>query len=139
MSDVDNKLSDILNTDYVPVVSEGNKSVTIHEPDRSADNPDADYSRANYYNLIEKGNEALDGILEVARESQHPRAYEVAANMIKNLSDVTEKLMILQKQQKDLIPKEQQVAQAQNINVEKAVFVGSTTELLKQLKNESGK
>jgi hypothetical protein len=139
MSEVDNKLSDILNTDYVPVVSEGNKSVTIHEPDRSADNPDADYSRANYYNLIEKGNEALDGILEVARESQHPRAYEVAANMIKNLSDVTEKLMILQKQQKDLIPKEQQVAQAQNINVEKAVFVGSTTELLKQLKNESGK
>jgi hypothetical protein len=139
MSEVDNKLSDILNTDYVPVVSEGNKSVTIHEPDRSADNPDADYSRANYYNLIEKGNEALDGILEVARESQHPRAYEVAANMIKNLSDVTEKLMILQKQQKDLIPKEQQAASPTNINVDKAVFVGSTTELLKQLKNESGK
>jgi hypothetical protein len=138
MSDVDKNLADILNTDYVPVVSEGNKSVTIHEPDRSADNPDADYSRANYYNLIEKGNEALDGILEVARESQHPRAYEVAANMIKNLSDVTEKLMILQKQQKDLIPKEQQ-AQTQNINVDKAVFVGSTAELLKQLKNESSK
>jgi hypothetical protein len=138
MSDVDKNLADILNTDYIPVVSEGNKSVTIHEPDRSADNPDADYSRANYYNLIEKGNEALDGILEVAKESQHPRAYEVAANMIKNLSDVTEKLMILQKQQKDLIPKEQQT-QTQNINVDKAVFVGSTAELLKQLKNESAK
>ena len=138
MSDVDKNLADILNTDYVPVVSEGNKSVTIHEPDRSADNPDADYSRANYYNLIEKGNEALDGILEVAKESQHPRAYEVAANMIKNLSDVTEKLMILQKQQKELLPKEQQ-AQTQNINVDKAVFVGSTAELLKQLKNESAK
>jgi hypothetical protein len=139
MSDVDNKLSDILNTDYVPVVTEEHKSVTIHEPDRSADNPDADYSRANYYNLIEKGNEALDGILEVARESQHPRAYEVAANMIKNLSDVTEKLMVLQKQQKDLIPKDQQAASATNINVDKAVFVGSTADLLKQLKNESGK
>jgi hypothetical protein len=137
MSDVDNKLSDILNTDYVPVVSdEKDKPITIHQS--SEENPDAHYSRANYYNLIEKGNEALDGILEVARESQHPRAYEVAANMIKNLSDVTEKLMILQKQQKDLIPKEQQ-AQTQNINVDKAVFVGSTTELLKQLKNESGK
>ena len=135
MSDVDNKLSDILNTDYVPVVSEGNKSVTIHEPDRSADNPDADYSRANYYNLIEKGNEALDGILEVARESQHPRAYEVAANMIKNLSDVTEKLMILQKQQKELSDPEQPTQQ--NISVDKAVFVGSTAELLRQLKNES--
>jgi hypothetical protein len=137
MSDVDNKLSDILNTDYVPVVSEDkDKPITIHQS--TEENPDAHYSRANYYNLIEKGNEALDGILEVARESQHPRAYEVAANMIKNLSDVTEKLMILQKQQKDLIPKEQQ-AQTQNINVDKAVFVGSTAELLKQLKNESGK
>jgi hypothetical protein len=137
MSEVDNKLSDILNTDYVPVVSEDkDKPITIHQS--SEENPDAHYSRANYYNLIEKGNEALDGILEVARESQHPRAYEVAANMIKNLSDVTEKLMILQKQQKDLIPKEQQ-AQTQNINVDKAVFVGSTADLLKQLKNESGK
>jgi hypothetical protein len=135
MSEVDKNLSDILNTDYIPVVSEGNKSVTIHESDRSADNPDADYSRANYYNLIEKGNEALDGILEVAKESQHPRAYEVAANMIKNLSDVTEKLMILQKQQQELQPKE--LAAPTNINVDKAVFVGSTAELLRQLKNES--
>jgi hypothetical protein len=135
MSKVDQNLSDILNTDYIPVVSEGNKSVTIHEPDRSVDNPDADYSRANYYNLIEKGNEALDGILEVAKESQHPRAYEVAANMIKNLSDVTEKLMILQKQQQELQPKES--AAPTNINVDKAVFVGSTAELLRQLKNES--
>ena len=135
MSETDKNLAEILNTDYVPVVREENKSVTIHEPDRSADNPDADYSRANYYNLIEKGNEALDGILEVAKESQHPRAYEVAANMIKNLSDVTEKLMILQKQQQELQPKES--AASTNINVDKAVFVGSTAELLRQLKNES--
>jgi hypothetical protein len=134
MSDVDNKLSDILNTDYIPVVKE-DKPITIHQ-DESA-NPDANYSRANYYNLIEKGNEALDGILEVAKESQHPRAYEVAANMIKNLSDVTEKLMILQKQQKELKPKEEQQAGPTNINVDKAVFVGSTAELLRQLKNES--
>ena len=134
MSETDKNLAEILNTDYVPVVREENKSVTIHEPDRSADNPDADYSRANYYNLIEKGNEALDGILEVAKESQHPRAYEVAANMIKNLSDVTEKLMILQKQQLELQPKE--VAPT-NITVDKAVFVGSTADLLKKIKNES--
>ena len=136
MSEVDNKLSDILNTDYVPVVSDNSdKPITVHQS--QAENPDADYSRANYYNLIEKGNEALDGILEVAKESQHPRAYEVAANMIKNLSDVTEKLMILQKQQQELKPKEEQQAGPTNINVDKAVFVGSTAELLKQLKNES--
>jgi hypothetical protein len=134
MSETDKNLAEILNTDYVPVVKEENRSVTIHEPDGSAVNPDANYSRANYYNLIEKGNEALDGILEVAKESQHPRAYEVAANMIKNLSDVTEKLMILQKQQLELQPKE--VAPT-NITVDKAVFVGSTADLLKKIKNES--
>ena len=134
MSDVDKNLAEILNTDYIPAIKEENKSVTIHEPDRSVANPDADYSRSNYYNLIERGNEALDGILEVAKESQHPRAYEVAANMIKNLSDVTEKLMILQKQQKELQPKD---AAPTNINVDKAVFVGSTADLLKKLKNES--
>jgi hypothetical protein len=138
MSKIDHNLSEVLNTDYIPVIAEEHKSVTIHEPDRSADNPDADYSRANYYNLIEKGNEALDGILEVAKESQHPRAYEVAANMIKNLSDVTEKLMILQKQQKELNPQAAE-AKTTNINVDKAVFVGSTTDLLKQIKNESAK
>jgi Terminase DNA packaging enzyme len=135
MSKVDENLSNILNTDYIPVVREDDdKPITIHQ--ESSENPDAHYSRANYYNLIEKGNEALDGILEVAKESQHPRAYEVAANMIKNLSDVTEKLMILQKQQKELRGPQEQ-PQQQNINVEKAVFVGSTAELLKQLKNES--
>lgn len=131
MSEVDQNLSNILNTDYVPVVREDDKPVVIHQSDEP--NPDANYSRANYYNLIEKGNEALDGILEVARESQHPRAYEVAANMIKNLSDVTEKLMVLQKQQKELRGPDQ--AAPQNINVEKAMFVGSTTDLLKKLKN----
>lgn len=136
MSEVDKNLADILNTDYVPVVKEDDKPITIHQSQE--ENPDAHYSRSNYYNLIEKGNEALDGILEVARESQHPRAYEVAANMIKNLSDVTEKLMILQKQQKELNPQAAE-AKTTNINVDKAVFVGSTTDLLKQIKNESAK
>jgi hypothetical protein len=131
MSDTDKNLAEILNTDYIPVVQE-DKPITIHQSDEN--NPDANYSRANYYNLIEKGNEALDGILEVAKESQHPRAYEVAANMIKNLSDVTEKLMILQRQQQELQPKEQAPT---NIAIDKAVFIGSTADLLKQIKNES--
>ena len=134
MSKVDENLSNILNTDYIPVVRDDDKPITIHHD--NGENPDAEYSRSNYYNLIEKGNEALEGILEVAKESQHPRAYEVAANMIKNLSDVTEKLMILQKQQQELRPKDE-LAGPTNINVDKAVFVGSTAELLRQLKNES--
>ena len=131
MRDTDNKLSDILNTEYIPVVT-NDKPITVHQS--HTENPDADYSRSNYYNLIEKGNEALEGILEVAKESNHPRAYEVAANMIKNLSDVTEKLMILQRQQKELQPKE---TVPTNIAIDKAVFVGSTADLLKRLKNES--
>ena len=135
MSEVDKNLADILNTDYVPVVKDDDKPLTIHQSQE--ENPDAHYSRSNYYNLIEKGNEALDGILEVARESQHPRAYEVAANMIKNLSDVTEKLMVLQKQQLELKAKDPAPAGPTNISVDKAVFVGSTADLLKQLKNES--
>ena len=60
MSEVDKNLADILNTDYVPVVKEDDKPITIHQSQE--ENPDAHYSRANYYNLIEKGNEALDGI-----------------------------------------------------------------------------
>jgi len=106
MSDVNQKLSDVLGVDYTPVVVDDNdKQMIVHQTDSA--NPDADYVRSNYYGLIEKGNEALDGILEVAKQSQHPRAYEVAANMIKNMSDVTEKLMTLQKQRKDLETPEQ--------------------------------
>lgn len=134
MNDVNQKLSDVLGVDYAPViVDDKDKQVIVHQAESV--NPDADYVRSNYYGLIEKGNEALDGILEVAKQSQHPRAYEVAANMIKNMSDVTEKLMTLQKQRKDLeSPEEKTVT---NVNVDKAVFVGSTAELLKKLKNEN--
>ena len=129
MSEVDKSLAEILNTDYLPAVKEESKSVTIHEPSESVNNPDADYSRSNYYNLIEKGNEALEGILEVAKESQHPRAYEVAANLIKNLSDLNKDLLEVQKRKKDLV-----VEKSSGVNVDKAVFVGSTAELMKLLK-----
>lgn len=135
MKDVDTNLSEILGTaEYTPVVSE-NKPIVIRQEDPDETKKyDADFSRSNYYNLIDKGNEAIDGILNVAKESQHPRAYEVAATLIKNMSEVTEKLMILQKQQQELQPKEQQQT---NINVEQAVFVGSTADLLKKVKNET--
>lgn len=133
MTKLDKNLSDVFGIDYTPVVIEDkDKQVILHQTESV--NPDADYVRSNYYGLIEKGNEALDGILEVAKQSQHPRAYEVAANMIKNMSDVTEKLMTLQKQRKDLeSPEEKTVT---NVNVDKAVFVGSTTDLLKKIKDE---
>ena len=93
---------------------------------------DADFARDNIRTLIEKGNLAVDGILHVAKESEHPRAYEVAANLIKNLSDLNKDLMEIQKRKKDLAPQSQKSG---DINVDKAVFVGSTTELVKFLKS----
>lgn len=135
MNDVNQKLSDVLGVDYAPViVDDKDKQMIVHQTESV--NPDADYVRSNYYGLIEKGNEALDGILEVAKQSQHPRAYEVAANMIKNMSDVTEKLMTLQKQKKELESPELETQKT--LNIDKAVvFTGSTAELLKRLKTEN--
>ena len=93
---------------------------------------DAEFARQNIRELIQKGNDAVEGILHVAKESEHPRAYEVAANLIKNLSDLNKDLMEIQKRKKDLAPQSQRGG---DINVDKAVFVGSTTELVKFLKN----
>ena len=99
-------------------------------------NPDVDndykYSRENYYNLIERGQEAIDGILEVAREGQHPRAYEVAGALIKNVADTVDKLQDLQKKLKDL----KEVPKTANNNIKNALFVGSTAELQKMLKSK---
>jgi hypothetical protein len=94
---------------------------------------DAEFARQNIRELIQKGNDAVEGILHVAKESEHPRAYEGAANLIKNLSDLNKDLMEIQKRKKDLVPQEHK--NSGNINVDKAVFVGSTTELVKFLKN----
>jgi len=94
---------------------------------------DADFARRNIRVLIEKGNLAVDGILHVAKESEQPRASEVAATLIKNLSDLNKDLMEIQKRKNDLIPQENK--NSNSLNVDKAVFVGSTTELVKFLKN----
>jgi len=93
---------------------------------------DAEFARGNIRNLIEKGNKAMDELLLVANASEHPRAYEVAAGLIKNLSDLNKDLLEIQKRKKDLSP--QETSNAKNINVDKAVFVGSTAELVKLLK-----
>ena len=93
---------------------------------------DAEYARVNIRALITKGNLAMDNLLHVAKESEHPRAYEVAANMLKNLADMNKDLMEIQKRKKDLLPHE---TKSNSMNIDKAVFVGSTTELVKFLKN----
>jgi hypothetical protein len=94
---------------------------------------DYDYTRGNLYSLIEKGQEAINGILELAQESEMPRAYEVAGQLIKNVADATDKLMDLQKKLKD-IEDQKQVRNQTTVN--NALFVGSTADLAKMLKSQ---
>jgi len=93
---------------------------------------DYDYTRGNLYSIIEKGQEAINGILELAQESEMPRAYEVAGQLIKNVADATDKLMDLQKKLKDI---DEDKTTRGPTNVTNALFVGSTAELSKLLKN----
>jgi hypothetical protein len=92
---------------------------------------DYEYTRANLYSLIEKGQEAINGIMELAGEGGSPRAYEVAGQLIKNVGDVTDKLIDLQKKLKDV---EDESVKTTNNVTNNAVFVGSTSELSKLLK-----
>ncbi len=91
---------------------------------------DYEYTRGQLYNLIEKGQEAINGILDVAQNSDHPRAYEVAGNLIKNVADISDKLVDLQKKMKDLDEEKKGPKTVTN----NAMFVGSTSELRKMLK-----
>ena len=93
---------------------------------------DYEYTRGNLYSIIEKGQEAINGILELAQDSEMPRAYEVAGQLIKSVSDATDKLMDLQKKLKD-VEEETKVKGPSTVN--NALFVGSTAELQKLLKN----
>ena len=92
---------------------------------------DYEYTRGNLYSIIEKGQEAIDGILELAQESEMPRAYEVAGQLIKNVADATDKLLTLQQKLKDV---EEEKDTKGPTTVNNALFVGSTAELQKLLK-----
>ena len=97
---------------------------------------DYEYTRGNLYSIIEKGQEAINGILVLALESEMPRAYEVAGQLIKNVADATDKLMDLQKKLKDVNEEEKTKGPS---TVNNALFVGSTSELSKLLKAQSKK
>ena len=96
---------------------------------------DYEYTRGNLYSIIEKGQEAIDGILELAQDSEMPRAYEVAGQLIKSVSDATDKLMDLQKKLKDV----EEESSKRPTNVTNALFVGSTAELSKLIKKSGEK
>ena len=110
------------------------KPVLVPETKLNEEDIDNDYKyqRENFYRLVERGQDAIDGILELARESEHPRTYEVAGQLIKSVADVTEKLGDLQTKMKKL----KEVPNSAPKNVTNALFVGSTAELQKMLKGK---
>ena len=107
----------------------------VPRPSDTLDEADVDYkySRENFYSLVERGQDAIDGILEVAKEGEHPRAYEVVGQLIKNVAEVTEKLVDLQDKMKKL----KEVPNHAPKNVTNALFIGSTKELQNLLKDKS--
>ena len=134
MKDADDILNEVLGVSE-PTPKEVVVSEPIPKPSDDLDDVDADYKyqRDNFYNLIEKGQDAIQGILNVAKESDHPRGYEVAGNLIKQVAEVTEKLGDLQEKMKKL----KEVPNSAPKNVTNALFVGSTAELQKMLKGKS--
>ena len=133
---LEDKVNEILGLEpaKTPTPKEEFKAPVPRKEDKDKQDIDNDhkYSRENYYNLIEKGQEAIEGILDVAKEGQHPRAYEVAGNLIKSVADTVDKLQDLNKKLKDL----KELPKTANANIKNALFVGSTAELQKMLKGD---
>ena len=127
-----NVLDNVLGiTDVVETTTSTVTLPQVRKPDEESDN-DYKYQRENFYRLVERGQDAIDGILELAKESEHPRSYEVAGQLIKNVADVTEKLGELQLKMQKL----KEVPSNAPKNVTNALFVGSTSELQKMLKGK---
>ena len=135
IKNIDEKIGDALGlTQNIKEVILSPKPI-VPWPNDTLDHADADYkySRENFYSLVERGQDAIDGILEVAKEGEHPRAYEVVGQLIKNVAEVTEKLVDLQDKMKKL----KEVPDHAPKNVTNALFIGSTKELQNLLKDKS--
>lgn len=129
---MDNAMEDFQeDKNIIKVESEDVIPLKIEESNSQDIKKDYEYTRANLYSLIEKGQEAINGIMDLAGETDSPRAYEVAGQLIKSVGDVTDKLIDLQKKLKDV--EEESIKTTNNVT-NNAVFVGSTSELSKLLK-----
>ena len=131
---LEDKVNEILGLESKTPPKEKFKAPVPRKEDKNKEDVENDHknSREYYYNLIEKGQEAIEGILDVAKEGQHPRAYEVALAGIKNVADTVDKLQDLNKKLKDL----KELPKTANANIKNALFVGSTAELQKMLKKD---
>jgi hypothetical protein len=128
-------ISSSLGIDNQVEIIEPKREVIINTP-HEQDDADADYnlSRRTFRSLIEKGNAAMENLTDLAKESESPRAYEVLATTMKTIADITKDLYDLQKKNKDLHGTKKD--EKPNVTVEKAVFVGTTADLLKQMKEK---
>jgi hypothetical protein len=129
MKKINEKLSEIFEVEPIKIEAAKQEIVPV-DGDNSVET-DTDFARKNIRELIQKGGNAIDDLLQVAKHSESPRAYEVAANLIKNLSDLNKDLLEVQKRKKDLVADK---GSSKDVNIDKAVFVGSTAELMKLLK-----
>ena len=130
MNKLNNNLSEIFDVEpikHTEIVELPKKTDIVLSDEVDADSA---LARKNIKSLLGKGETAIDNLMLVAKESEHPRAYEVLGNFIKTLSDLNKDLLDIQKKKQELRPQDIK----QSINVEKAVFVGSTAELLKQIR-----
>ena len=136
MSKLEDKVNEILGVETkAPVEQKEFKPLVPRKEEKGKEDVDNDYkySRENYYNLIERGQEAIQGILDIAKEGQHPRAYEVAGQLIGQVGQTVDKLQDLQKKLKDL----KEVPNKTSANIKNALFVGSTAELQKMLNKKT--
>ena len=133
MSNIDDKLNEVLNiaADVLPATTQDESKELVIPQDKDVE-IDFDTGRENLYKMLKKGNDAIDGILALAKEGEHPRAYEVAGQLIKTVADVSKDLLELQEKLKKI----KDVPNRAPKNVTNALFVGSTTELTKLLKNK---
>jgi hypothetical protein len=140
MKKINEKLSEIFDVEPISLNSESkiqeNTSLAVIEEVKNDVETDTDFARTNIKSLIAKGNSAVDEILQVAKHSEHPRAYEVAGALIKSMADLNKDLLELQKRKRELqLPGKE--SGSKDVNIDKAVFVGSTAELMKLIRKES--
>lgn len=130
-NEIDTKLDELLDIE----TDIKQKTEVVKLPERGENiETDYRYARENLYNLVERGQDAIDGILELSKETEHPRAYEVAGQLIKTVGETAEKLIDLQSKLKKLEGEEQKVGTQHN-----HLYVGSTSELQKFLKKKNDK
>jgi len=136
MTKLDNNLSDIFDCEIVPT-----EELTVSKdtsPVELTKDIDDDFSKArdNISDLIEKGNTAIDNLLHVAKESEHPRAYEVAANLIKTLSELNKDLLDIHKKKNDINGRNTNPTESKGAMIDKAVFIGSTNDLINLIREK---